>query len=81
VLLLFYLKFRAPRNCNLELSASWGFDVRADAVGGFRKAAALSRLLIYNGFFSQSLNSFHLRLSVFHCIKIVFKIRMAEMFQ
>lgn len=37
VLLVFYLKFRTPRNCNLELSASWGFHVRADAAGVLEK--------------------------------------------
>ena len=71
MLLLFYLKFRTRRNCNLELSASWGFHVRADAAG------VLEKLPLYLGYsyitvFSQSLNSFHLRLSVFHCIKFFF---------
>lgn len=61
VLLLFCLKFRTPRNGNLEFSASWGFHVRADA------AAVLEKLHLYLGYsyitdFPQPLNTFHVRL-------------------
>jgi hypothetical protein len=44
VLLLFYLKFRTPRNGKLEFSASWRFHVRADAVG------VLEKLQLYLGY-------------------------------